>query len=83
MESTYQEINEVGEDDGLEATEIRISDEATKQREDRRNTDPSVDVLGSFNGGLVKHICEILDQILRQAHVCKLRCSFHSYKPIA
>ena len=76
----YQEINEGGHHDGVEATKIRISDEATKQREEGGNANPSVYILGSFSDGLVKHICEVCDQIRRQAYRSKLRCKFHTYK---
>lgn len=57
----YQKIKEGGQDDGLESTKIRISDDGTHEKEEGGNTHPSVDVLDSFSDRLVKHICEICD----------------------
>ena len=63
---TYEEIDEGGKDDGVETTEIRVSNKAAKEREERRNTDPSVDVFGGGGNGLVKSIGKVRYEIPRQ-----------------
>ena len=75
---TYQKIDERGEEYGVEATQIGISNETTKQREEGRSSHPCVHIFCCLCDGFIQNICQVLDKVTCQSLVCKSLSKLHN-----
>lgn len=74
----YHEINGGGENDGVEAADERVGDQASDEREERGDTNPQVDVFSSGGDWLVKTIYEVHDQVSGYSIVRKPVCHLNN-----
>lgn len=53
---TYNEVNDGGEDDGLESADVGVGEEAADHREEGGDALPRVHILGGGGGGEAEHL---------------------------
>ena len=75
----YQEKDERGDNNGVETTQVGISDEGTKYREECWDANPSVDILSCSGQWLVEFICEVRDEVTSEAIVGKALSHFNNF----